>query len=142
MIGIGYEGLDKFDTALDRYLRASDYIHTTQPPVSYYSVQLWISKIMYRLCMLSLRLQETEETLIHFRRYKYFVDTNFKINFGYRERLAVYYWYWRSLSEIVRRRIELGVLDEKSSANGDAKYLLALMELMVGQLDRELNMMR
>jgi len=119
---MGYEGLDKFDAALQTYLRASDYIHTSRPPTSYYSVQLWISKIMYRLCMLSLRLQESEEALLHFRRYKYFVDTNFKINFGSRERLAVYYWYWRTLSEIVKRRIEQGVLDERSSANGDAGY--------------------
>ena len=122
MVGMGYEGLDKFDTALETYLRASDYIHTSQPQTSYYSVQLWISKLMYRLCMLSLRIQETDKTLLHFRRYKYFVDANFKTNFGFRERLAVYYWYWRTLSEIVSSRIEQGVLDEKASANGDARY--------------------
>ena len=142
IVGIGYEGLEKFDMALETYLRASDYIHTSQPPTSYYSVQLWISKIMYRLCMLSLRLQESEEALLHFRRYKYFVDTNFKINFGFSERLALYYWYWRTLSETVGRKIEQGVLDEKSSSNGDARYHCSdLMELTIGLLDRELSIM-
>lgn len=124
IIGIGHEGLGKFDAALETYLRASDYIHASQPSASYYSVQHWINKIMYRLCILSLRLQKSNEFLLHFRRYKQLVDTNFKINFGSRERLAVYYWYWRSLSDIVKQKIEQGALEmnEKSSANGDARY--------------------
>jgi hypothetical protein len=54
--------------------------------------------------MLSLRLQETSEAIQHFRRYKLLVDTNFRISF--RERLAVYYWYWRSLSETLKGLIE------------------------------------
>jgi hypothetical protein len=126
IIGIGYEGLEKFDAALETYLRASDYIHSSQPPTSYYSVQQWISKIMYRLCMLSLRIHQSHESLLHFRRYKQLVDTNFKINFGSRERLAVYYWYWRSLSDIVKQRIEQGALEgneKPSSPNGDAGYI-------------------
>ena len=102
--GIAYEGLEKFSAALETYLRASDFIHTSHTPTSYYSVQHWISKIMYRLCMLSLRLQETSEAIQHFRRYKLLVDTNFRISF--RERLAVYYWYWRSLSKTLRGTIE------------------------------------
>jgi hypothetical protein len=126
IIGMGYEGLGKFDAALETYVRASDYIHASQPSTSYYSVQQWTSKIMYRLTMLSLRLQDIHETLVHFRRYKNFVDVNLKMNFGFSERLAVYYWYWRSLSETVKKRIEQeqGELNEKSPANGNATYIV------------------
>ena len=103
-LGIAYEGLEKFSAALETYLRASDFIHTSYSPTSHYSVQHWISKIMYRLCMLSLRLQETSEAIQHFRRYKLLVDTNFRISF--QERLTVYYWHWRSLSETLKGTIE------------------------------------
>jgi hypothetical protein len=125
---MAYEGLENFDSALETYLRASEFIHASQPVVSFYAVQFWISKVMYRLCMLSLRLQELSEAIIHFRQYKRFVDANPKANFGFRERLVVYYWYWRSLSEIVRRRIEDGFPDmyEKGGANGETGYLLPL----------------
>jgi hypothetical protein len=34
------------------------------------------------------------------------VDTTFKGNMGARERVAIYYWYWRTLSDIVRVRVE------------------------------------
>jgi len=105
--GIAWEGLDKIDIALETYAKASDYIHTSQPPTHYYSVQYWISKVMYRLCMLSLRLEDPANSLPHFRRYKFFVDTAFKESMGVRERLAVYYWYWRTLSDMVKERIDM-----------------------------------
>jgi len=105
--GIAWEGLEKFDMALETYAKASDYIRTSQPPTHYYSVQYWTSKVMYRLCMLSLRLEAPAYTLAHFRRYKLLVDTAFKGNMGVRERLAIYYWYWRTLSDIVKERIDM-----------------------------------
>jgi hypothetical protein len=103
---MAWEGVDEVDTALATYVKASDYIHASQPPTDYYSVQIWISKIMYRLCMLSLRLEDRVASLAHFRRYKHFVDSAFKANMGARERLAIYYWYWRSLSDIIKERHE------------------------------------
>lgn len=139
---MAYEGLEKSNAALETYLNASDFIHTSQSPRSYYSVQHWTGKIMYRLCMLSLRLQETSEALQHFRRYKLLVDTNSRICF--RERLAVYYWYWRSLSETLKRKIEqreTGLVTEVSTAtagektnNKDAGYLVSMMSLTIGLL--------
>ena len=124
-LGIAHEGFGQFDRALKTYLRALDYIHASEPPTSYYSVQLWINKVMYRLCMLSLRLQDPPKALIHFRQYKHFVDKDFKINFGSCERLVLYYWYWRTLSDVLRQRIEDAALEmnEKSSGNGDFGYV-------------------
>ena len=141
-LGLAYEGLEKFNAALETYLRASNFIHTSHSPTSYYSVQHWIGKIMYRLCMLSLRLQETSESLQHFRRYKLLVDTNFRVSF--RERLAVYYWYWRSLSETLKRTIEqkrtalesevsTSTVAEKTD-NKDVGYLIFFMWLTLGPL--------
>jgi hypothetical protein len=100
------EGQEKFEAALETHAKASDYIHAAQPPTSYYAVQHWISKIMYRLCMLSLRLEEPVASLAHFRRYKMLVDTTFKGNMGARERVAIYYWYWRTLSDIIKVQVE------------------------------------
>ena len=122
--GMAYEGLKEFDSVLEIYMRASDYIHETQPAASYYSVQLWISKIMYRLCMLSLRLRSPEDGLIHFRRYKRLVETQFKVTYGLRERLAVYYWYWRILSELVKQKIQKPAPEnEKASTDGEASWI-------------------
>jgi hypothetical protein len=121
--GIAYEGLKDFDKALETYLRASDFIEASQFSMYYYSVQQWITKIMYRLCMLSLRLQEHTETLHHFRRYKHFVDTSFTNNFTFHEKVPLYYWYWRTLSDILKGRIEgAPKVEEKAPANGDALY--------------------
>lgn len=105
---MAWEGQEKFDTALETYGKASDYIHAAQPPTNYYAVQYWISKVMYRLCMLSLRLEDPMASLAHFQRYKVLVDTTFKGNMGARERVAIYYWYWRTLSDIVKVRVEKG----------------------------------
>jgi hypothetical protein len=103
--GMGNEGLEDFNAALEAYQKAADYMQASQPSISYYSVQLWVHKIVYRLCMLSLRLQEPSESLFHFRRYKSMVDANLKVDFGFQERLGVYYWYWLTLSEVVRKRL-------------------------------------
>lgn len=128
MVGMAHEGLENFDAALETYLQASEFIHASQPAISFYAVQFWISKIMYRLCLLSLRLQQSNEAIIHFRHYRQFVDPNFNANFGFREQLVLYYWYWRTLSEIVRRRIQDRVPDVKkrSSASSETGYLLTL----------------
>jgi hypothetical protein len=80
-------------------------MQASQPPMSHYSIQLWVHKIVYRLCMLSLRLQDPSESLFHFRRYKSIVDANLKIDFGFRERLGVYYWYWTTLTEVARKKL-------------------------------------
>jgi hypothetical protein len=120
--GMANEGLGNFEAALETYLRGSDYIHASQPATSYFSVNYWIGKILYRGCMLSLRLQEPIEAIENFRRYKRYVDTSFRTNFGVSERLAVYYWYWRTLSEIVRRQIQQKPVDgDETSVNGDAR---------------------
>lgn len=123
--GIAYEGLKNFNSALHTYMRASEYISNSKPGTSYFSVQEWINKIMFRLCMLSLRLQSHAEAIGHFRRYKHLVDTQFKVKYGFRERLAAYYWYWRSLSELFKRRIEdVASENEKTSIDGEATYML------------------
>jgi hypothetical protein len=100
------EGQEKFESAFETYAKASDYIHTAQLPTKYYVVQYWISKITYRLSILSLRVEEPMASLAHFRRYKMLVDTTFKGNMGARERVPIYYWYWRTLGDIVKARIE------------------------------------
>ena len=128
--GMAWEGQEKFDTALETYAKASDYIHAAQPPSNYYAVQHWISKIMYRLCLLSLRLEEPLAALTHFRQYKMLVDTTFKENMGARERVAIYYWYWRTLSDIVRERME----KEKDIP---PEYVLRKIALIVGMSHRE-----
>jgi hypothetical protein len=129
---MAWEGQEKFDTALETYAKASDYIHAAQPPTNYYAVRHWISKAMYRLCMLSLRLEDPMTSLVYFRRYKMLVDTTFKGNMGARERVAIYYWYWRTLSDIVKVHVEGG----KDVAT---EYTLVRLALMVGTSDRELS---
>jgi hypothetical protein len=72
--------------------------------------------------MLALRLQEPLEALDHFRGYRHFVDTNFKVNFGIRERVCVYYWYWRTLSQVLRQHIDQErVQGERADTNGDTQ---------------------
>jgi hypothetical protein len=119
--GMAHEGLGDFDSALETYLRGSDYIHASHPSTSYFSVQQWIGKILYRGCLLSLRLQDQIEAIEHLRRYRRYVDNNFKRDFAIRERLVVYYWYWRTLSELVRRQIQLRAGEDDPSVNGDAR---------------------
>ena len=109
-LGIAYEGLEQFNAALEHYLHASDFIQATQPQILHYSVQYWISKILYRLCMLSLRLQDPTGSLKHFLRTK--LSTH--------ERLMVCYWYWRTLSGIVRKRVEQDTANHTTS-NGDKR---------------------
>ena len=115
------EGLEDFNTALETYQKASDYMQASQPQMSYYSVQLWVHKIVYRLCMLSLRLQGASESLFHFRRYKGMVDANLKVDFGFRERLGVYYWYWVTLTDVVRKRLEAND-NGKTPADDEDRY--------------------
>ena len=103
---MAHEGLENFQGALDNYIRASEYIHRYTPPTKYYSIQHWISIILYRLCMLSLRLDDPVRAIDNFRRYKRFTENNFGNQFGFRERLTVYYWYWRTLSDLIKSRIQ------------------------------------
>jgi hypothetical protein len=120
---MAYEGLEKFNAALETYILASNYIHGSQPTISYYSIQYWISRILYRLCLLSLRLQDLTASLDHFRRYKQLMDTKFRINMNMHERLTLYYWYWRTLSDIIRKQAE-GNKDLKAT-NVDKGYVSA-----------------
>lgn len=117
-LGMAHEGLDNFHIALDNYLRAHDYIQRYTPTTKYYSIQHWISVILYRLCMLSLRLHDPLQAIQNFRRYKRFADNNFGNQFGFRERLTVYYWYWRTLSDVIRDK--LGSRPVNHEMNGDA----------------------
>lgn len=97
--------------------------------------------------MLSLRFQETAEALQHFRRYKLLVGTNTRISF--RERLAVYYWYWRSLSEALKRKIEgkakalvtevsTSTVGEKTDRK-DVGYLISMMRLRIRTIGSQLE---
>jgi hypothetical protein len=45
-------------------------------------------------------------SLAHSRRYKTLVDTTFKENMGTHERVPIYYWYWRTLGDIVKACIK------------------------------------
>jgi len=103
---MAHEGLDNFHIALDNYQRAHDYIQRFTPASKYHAIQHWIGVILYRMCMLSLRLQDPLEALENFRRYKRFADNNFGNHFGMRERLTIYYWYWRTLSNIIRSKVQ------------------------------------
>ena len=115
--GMANEGLGNFDTALGTYLQASDYIYASKPSAIHFSVQKWIGKILYRVCMLSLRLRDPIEAIDHFRRYK----NNFRTNFSIHERLIVYYWYWRTLADMVQKRIQQKpTISDEPSVNGDA----------------------
>lgn len=118
---MAYEGLEKFNAALETYILASDYIHGSQFTSTYYSVQYWITRILYRLCLLSLRLQDPLASLDHFRRYKRLMDTNFRANVNNHERLTLYYWYWRTLSDIVRRQVEEN--RDLTATNSDKGYV-------------------
>jgi hypothetical protein len=110
-LGMAYEGLEELNLALEDYLHASDFIQATQPQILHYSVQYWISKILSRLCILSLRLQDPTRSLKHFRVYKCFMDANRRTNLSTHEQLMVYHWYWRTLSGIVRKRVEQNMAD-------------------------------
>jgi len=111
---MAFEGMEQYQAALHTYTSASNYINAAKISRSYYSVQFWTSKILYRLCLLSLRLQNSYETLEHFRRYRRAVDQNVST----RERLIIFYWYWRTLSEVLQQKVGQGALtafsDEKS----------------------------
>jgi hypothetical protein len=130
---MAYEGLGDFNAAIETYSRASEYIDSSHFSMSFYSVQHWISKIMYRLCMLSLRLHEVMETLIHFRRYKHIVEAHFKLDYRFRETLAVHYWYWKTLSEVVKRKLELKTskVNEETSSSEDTGYSRSQIVLMI-----------
>jgi hypothetical protein len=73
--------------------------------------------------MLSLRLQDPTGSLKHFRLYKRFMDTNLRTKLSTHERLIVYYWYWRTLSGIVRKRVEQDTANHTTS-NGDKRDAL------------------
>jgi hypothetical protein len=120
---MAYEGLEKFNSALETYILASDYIHGSQPTILFYSIQYWVSRILYRLCLLSLRLQDPIASLDHFRRYKLLMSTTFKINMNTHERLILYYWYWRTLSDIIRKQVEGN--KDLNAMNGDKGYVSA-----------------
>ena len=125
---MAFEGMEQFQAALHTYISAWNYINATKTSRSYYSVQFWTEKILYRLCLLSLRLRNSYETLEHFRRYRRTVDQNVST----RERLTVYYWYWRTLSEILRQKIEQGALT--TIADEESKYSPLDLWLRVGLL--------
>jgi hypothetical protein len=102
--GMAHEGLDNFDVALHNYVRAAQYIHRSSPSTKHYAIQHWISVILYRLSMLSLRLLQPMEAIENFRRYKVFVENNFGNQVDFQDRLTVYYWYWRTLSDEMKSR--------------------------------------
>src|SRR5579859_1446628 len=113
---MAFEGMEQFQAALHTYISAAAYFNTSKISPNYYSVQFWISKILYRLCLLSLRFRDSYETLEHFRRYRRTVDPNISS----RERLIVYYWYWRTLSEVLRRGLEQGAFT--TGSDEEKKY--------------------
>ena len=57
---------------------------------------------MYRLCMLALGHKEPTESIGYFRQFRQLVDINAKVDFSFRERLDMYYWYWRLLSRLAK----------------------------------------
>lgn len=59
---------------------------------------------MYGLCMLALGHKEPNESIKYFRQFRQLVDINAKIDFSFRERLDIYYWYWRLLSRLVKEQ--------------------------------------
>src|SRR5271154_472512 len=101
---MAHEGLNNFQGALDNYVRATEFIRRFTPSTKYYSVQQWISIILYRLSILSLRLLAPMQAIENFRRYKLFTENNFGNQIGFQDRLTVYYWYWRTLSEEMKSR--------------------------------------
>ena len=115
---MAFEGMEQFQAALHTYISAAAYINTSKVSSNYYSVQFWIAKILYRLCLLSLRLRNSYETLEHFRRYRRTVDQNVSS----RERLTVYYWYWRTLSEVLRQGLEQGAFATGSDEEQKSFY--------------------
>jgi hypothetical protein len=119
---MAYEALEEFNVALEHYLHASDFIQGTQPKILHHSVQYWISKILCRLCMLSLRLQDPTRSLKYFRHYKQFMDTNLRMKLSTHDRLMVYHWYWRTLSGIIQKRVEQNTVDH-TTPNGDIRYV-------------------
>jgi len=96
--------LEDVNSALEKYINAFDFIQHSHPENPYYSVQYWINKIMYRLCMLALGHKEPNESIKYFRQFRQLVDINAKIDFSFRERLDIYYWYWRLLSRLVKEQ--------------------------------------
>jgi hypothetical protein len=117
-LGMAKEALERHDEALHVYTLASDYIQSSQPIMSYYAIQKWVTKIIYRLCILCLRFQGRREALAHFRRYKNLVETNFKLDFGFDERLRLYYWYWRTLSDLLKKSLKgKGAANARSPEN-------------------------
>jgi hypothetical protein len=105
-VGMAHEGLDNYHIALDTYQRAHDYLRRFTPSSKYHTIQQWIGTILYRMCMLSLRLHHPLESLENFRWYKHFAENNLGNQFAVRERQTVYYWYWRTLSDIMRDKVE------------------------------------
>ena|ERR1700721_1784816 len=103
---MAHEGMENFQGALDNYTRAADYIHRFTPSTKYYSIQRWVSIILYRLSMLSLRFHQPEQAIENFRRYKRFTENNFGNQFGFKDRLTIYYWYWRTLSDFMKSQIQ------------------------------------
>ena len=131
---MAHEGLGDFHMALENYHHAHSYIQRNSPTSKYHSVQYWISVILYRLCLLSLRLQNPLQAIENFRRYKRYADTSFGTQFGFHERLTVYYWYWRTLSDIIRSKVEQGPIPNDTNAE---MYYFLNTNLTIGILKQE-----
>ena len=122
--GIAHEGYKEFDSALEVYLRAVDFLDCQEIPISYPSVQQWINKIAFRLCMLSLRLQEPLLTLSHFRRYRQLVTTRFKPALPTSERVAICRLYWKTLSNYIKTTS--GKTKSTADEKGSCRYRISL----------------
>jgi hypothetical protein len=52
--------------------------------------------------MLALGHKEPTDSIKYFRQFRQLVDLNAKVEFSFRERLDMYYWYWQLLSRLVK----------------------------------------